>query len=154
MANFTVHYSVGEIMSTEMGIDLSNFSQCTLYHPNSGNLTMPEYAMEPFSDEHPMATERSNPKLIMEGLVARLQTSRIRDGHVGAGFSKEGSTKQEKHVLNRAHIMWKSPNVMKTTLALICRACISNKLSKWSCRARCNNIRRVKPMKGRRTMLW
>uniref|UniRef100_A0A0E0NWW3 Uncharacterized protein n=1 Tax=Oryza rufipogon TaxID=4529 RepID=A0A0E0NWW3_ORYRU len=113
MANFRVYYGNGEIMSNEMGVDLSNFSQCTLYHPNPDNLRMPEVwywltcsfsldpqvysvnsVMELFGHRHPMATERSNPKSIMKGLVARLQTSRIQDGHVGASLSKEGSTKQ------------------------------------------------------------
>uniref|UniRef100_A0A0E0L0T5 Uncharacterized protein n=1 Tax=Oryza punctata TaxID=4537 RepID=A0A0E0L0T5_ORYPU len=79
-------------MFTEMGVDLSNFSQCILYHPNPDNLTMPKSAMEPFRDEYPMEIERSNPKSIMEGLVARLQIPRIRDGHVSASLSKEDST--------------------------------------------------------------
>uniref|UniRef100_A0A0D9YQ49 Uncharacterized protein n=1 Tax=Oryza glumipatula TaxID=40148 RepID=A0A0D9YQ49_9ORYZ len=113
MANFRVYYGDGEIMSNEMGFDLSNFSQCTLYHPNPDNLRMPEVwywltcsfsldpqvysvnsVMESFGHGHPMATKSSNPKSIMEGLIARLQMPRIRDGHVGAGLSKEGSTKQ------------------------------------------------------------
>ncbi len=42
MANFRVYYGDGEIISNKMGVDLSNFSQCTLYHPNPDNLRMPE----------------------------------------------------------------------------------------------------------------
>uniref|UniRef100_A0A0E0QHL3 Aminotransferase-like plant mobile domain-containing protein n=1 Tax=Oryza rufipogon TaxID=4529 RepID=A0A0E0QHL3_ORYRU len=42
MSAFRVYFSEGEIMENESGVDLSNFRQCTLYHPNPDTLTMPE----------------------------------------------------------------------------------------------------------------
>ena len=42
MSAFRVYFGEGEIMENESGVDLSNFRQCTLYHPNPDTLTMPE----------------------------------------------------------------------------------------------------------------
>uniref|UniRef100_A0A0E0JZA3 Aminotransferase-like plant mobile domain-containing protein n=1 Tax=Oryza punctata TaxID=4537 RepID=A0A0E0JZA3_ORYPU len=42
MSAFRVYFGEGEITENESGVDLSNFRQCTLYHPNPDTLTMPE----------------------------------------------------------------------------------------------------------------
>uniref|UniRef100_A0A0E0K2A3 Aminotransferase-like plant mobile domain-containing protein n=1 Tax=Oryza punctata TaxID=4537 RepID=A0A0E0K2A3_ORYPU len=42
MSAFRVYFGEDEIMENESGVDLSNFRQCTLYHPNPDTLTMPE----------------------------------------------------------------------------------------------------------------
>lgn len=42
MSAFRVYFGEGEIMENESGVDLSNFRQCTLHHPNPDTLTMPE----------------------------------------------------------------------------------------------------------------
>ncbi|KAF2950168.1 hypothetical protein DAI22_01g168133 [Oryza sativa Japonica Group] len=45
MSAFIVYFGEGEILENESGVDLSNFRQCTLHHPNPDTLTMPEVSV-------------------------------------------------------------------------------------------------------------
>uniref|UniRef100_A0A0E0M5M8 Uncharacterized protein n=1 Tax=Oryza punctata TaxID=4537 RepID=A0A0E0M5M8_ORYPU len=68
MSAFRVYFGEGEITENESGVDLSNFRQCTLYHPNPDTLTMLEvwywltctFSLdpEPIGQQHKMGVKK------------------------------------------------------------------------------------------------